>query len=300
MQPPAGLTPDSQGKVRDLYDLGDRLLLVASDRISAFDVVLPDPIPYKGEVLTKLSLFWFEQLASVVDNHLLSVDVADLPERFKPYADALRGRFMLVKKAQVFPVECIVRGYLAGSGWAEYQRNGTVCGQMLPPGLVESDRLAEPIFTPSTKAEIGTHDENIPVSRMYEIVGEETGRSLFETSVAVYVAARDYAADRGIVIADTKFEFGTVDGNLTLVDEVLTPDSSRFWPADRYEPGKSQPSFDKQFVRDWLSESGWDKEPPAPRMPADVVEKTSQKYIQAYELLTGRRFEPESTPEEAS
>jgi phosphoribosylaminoimidazole-succinocarboxamide synthase len=286
-------TPDSQGKVRDLYDLGDRLLLVASDRLSAFDVVLPDPIPYKGEVLTKLSLFWFELLGDVVPNHLLSADIADLPPEFEPAADYLRGRFMLVKKAKVFPVECIVRGYLAGSGWAEYQRAGTVCGIPLAAGLVESDRLPEPIFTPSTKADIGAHDENVSFEAAAEIIGTGPAEELREKSLAVYSAAREHAAARGIIIADTKFEFGTVDGQVTLVDEVLTPDSSRFWPASSYEPGGGQPSFDKQFVRDWLTKSGWDKNPPAPVLPAEVVEQTSKTYIQAYELITGRAFVPE-------
>jgi len=289
----SSLTPDSQGKVRDLYDLGDRLLLVASDRISAFDVVLPDDIAYKGEVLTKLSLFWFELLADVTSNHLISTDVADLPEQFAPHAEELRGRFMLVKKATVFPVECIVRGYLAGSGWAEYQRSGTVCGIPLPAGLVESDRLPEPIFTPSTKAEIGDHDENISFERMVEIIGEDAANELRDTSLAVYSAARDHAATRGIIIADTKFEFGTIDGKVTLVDEVLTPDSSRFWPAASYAPGSGQPSFDKQYVRDWLSASGWDKTPPPPALPADVVARTSETYIKAYELITGSTFIPE-------
>lgn len=289
----SSLTPDSQGKVRDLYDLGDRLLLVASDRISAFDVVLPDTIAYKGEVLTKLSLFWFDLLADVTANHLISTDVADLPEQFAPHAEELRGRFMLVKKATVFPVECIVRGYLAGSGWAEYQRSGTVCGIPLPAGLVESDRLPEPIFTPSTKAEIGDHDENISFERMVEIIGEDAANELRDISLAVYSAARDHAATRGIIIADTKFEFGTIDGKVTLVDEVLTPDSSRFWPAASYAPGSGQPSFDKQYVRDWLSASGWDKTPPPPALPADVVARTSETYIQAYELITGSTFIPE-------
>jgi len=290
---PSGLRPDSQGKVRDLYDLGDRLLLVASDRISAFDFVLSDPIPFKGEVLTQLSLFWFELLSGVVENHLISADIADLPAEFAPHADYLRGRFMLVKKATVFPIECIVRGYLAGSGLKEYQRAGTVCGIPLPAGLVESSRLEEPIFTPSTKAEIGDHDENISFERMVEIVGAEAAEELRDKTIAVYSKAREHAASRGIIIADTKFEFGVIDGHVTLVDEVLTPDSSRFWPADSYEPGKSQPSFDKQFVRDWLESSGWDKTPPPPALPADIVEATSAKYIQAYELITGRTFVPE-------
>jgi phosphoribosylaminoimidazole-succinocarboxamide synthase len=288
-----GIDPTAQGKVRDLYDLGDRLLLVASDRLSAFDVVLPDPIPFKGEVLTKLSLHWFELLGDIVPNHLLSADVADLPEAFAPHADWLAGRFMLVRKAQVFPVECIVRGYLAGSGWSEYERSGTVCGTRLPAGLLESSRLPQPMFTPSTKAAIGLHDENISVQRMYQIVGAEYGAALQEASVAVYSAARDHAARKGIVIADTKFEFGLIDGVVTLVDEVLTPDSSRFWPAATYEAGHGQPSFDKQFVRDWLVSTGWDKTPPAPVLPPDVIASTSEKYIQAYELITGRAFVPE-------
>ena len=285
--------PTSQGKVRDLYDLGDKLLLVASDRISAFDVVLPEPIPYKGEVLTKLSLFWFELLGDVVPNHLLSVDVADLPSEFASMRDHLAGRFMLVKKASVFPVECIVRGYLAGSGLKEYRREGTVCGIPLPAGLVESSRLPEPIFTPSTKAEIGLHDENISFERTAELTGLAVATTLRDKSLAVYSAAWDHAVSRGIIIADTKFEFGSVDGEITLVDEVLTPDSSRFWPADTYAPGASQPSFDKQPVRDWLEASGWDKTPPPPALPAEVVEATSARYIRAYELITGRPFEPE-------
>jgi len=271
------LTPDSQGKVRDLFDLGDRLLLVASDRLSAFDVVLDDPIPFKGEVLTKLSLFWFDLLSEVTENHLISADVAD----------------MLVKKATVFPVECIVRGYLAGSGLKEYNREGTVCGIPLPDGLVESSRLEQPLFTPSTKADIGGHDENVSFEVAAGIIGEGAANELMTKSLAIYSAARDHAATRGIIIADTKFEFGVIDGRVTLVDEVLTPDSSRFWPADTYEPGKSQPSFDKQFVRDWLEASGWDKTPPPPKLPADVLTATSAKYIQAYELITGRTFIPE-------
>lgn len=287
--------PDSQGKVRDLYDLGDKLLLVASDRISAFDFVLPDTIPFKGEVLTKLSMFWFELLADVVPNHLLSADIADLPEQFAPHAKSLAGRFMLVKKAKVFPVECIVRGYLAGSGLKEYREKGTVCGIELPTGLVESSRLDDPIFTPSTKAEIGGHDENIGFEQMVAIVGAEAAHELRDKTIAVYNTAREHAASRGIIIADTKFEFGMIDGQITLVDEVLTPDSSRFWPAATYAPGTSQPSFDKQFVRDWLESSGWDKVPPVPALPAEVIEATSKKYIQAYELITGRTFEPEGS-----
>jgi phosphoribosylaminoimidazole-succinocarboxamide synthase len=229
----------------------------------------------------------------VVPNHLLSADVADLPEQFEPAADYLRGRFMLVNKAKVFPVECIVRGYLAGSGWAEYQRAGTVCGIPLAEGLVESDRLPEPIFTPSTKAEIGLHDENVSFEQAAQIIGAGPAEELRDKSLAVYSAAREHAASRGIIIADTKFEFGTVDGQVTLVDEVLTPDSSRFWPAATYRPGGGQPSFDKQFVRDWLTDSGWDKNSAPPALPSEVIEQTSKMYIQAYELITGRAFVPE-------
>ncbi|OUO92522.1 phosphoribosylaminoimidazolesuccinocarboxamide synthase [Gordonibacter sp. An230] len=285
------IKPDAQGKVRDLYDLGDKLLLVATDRISAFDYVLEDEIPHKGAVLTQLSCFWFELLDGVVENHLISADVADLPERFKPYADYLRGRFMLVKKADMFPAECIVRGYLAGTGLKEYQKQGTVCGIQLPAGLVNSSKLPEPIFTPSTKAEVGGHDENISFERLCEVVGADEAAQLRDLALAVYTKARDHAADRGVIIADTKFEFGSLGGKIILADEVLTPDSSRFWPGDEYEAGKDQPSFDKQFVRDWLS-ANWDKQGTPPRLPQDIIERTSQKYIQAYELITGREFVP--------
>ncbi len=290
---PIELKPSAQGKVRDIYDLGKALLIVATDRLSAFDVVLPDPIPYKGEVLTKLSLFWFELLADVVPNHLLTAETCDLPESLEQYEEALRGRFMIVKKAEVFPVECIVRGYLAGSGWKEYREHGTVCGQTLPEGLMESSPLPEPIFTPSTKAAVGDHDENITFERMEEIVGAENAARLRDASLALYSAARDHVAGRGIIIADTKFEFGVVDGEVTLIDEVLTPDSSRFWPAEEYRPGGAQPSFDKQFVRDWLEASGWDKQPPAPALPEDVITMTAEKYIEAYEAITGEPFMPE-------
>ncbi|MBQ9043762.1 MAG: phosphoribosylaminoimidazolesuccinocarboxamide synthase [Eggerthellaceae bacterium] len=283
------IRPDAQGKVRDLYDLGDKLLLVATDRISAFDYILEDEIPHKGEVLTRISCFWFELLDGVVENHLVSTDVADLPEQFKPYADYLNGRFMLVRKAEMFPVECIVRGYLAGSGLKEYQREGTVCGIQLPEGLVNSSKLPEPIFTPSTKAEIGDHDENISFERCAELLGEEDAAALRDLSLKVYTTARDHAADRGIIIADTKFEFGRLNGQIILADEVLTPDSSRFWPGDEYEPGRDQASFDKQFVRDWLT-ANWDKTGNPPRLPQDVIDRTSEKYIQAYEKITGRAF----------
>ena len=285
------LRPDSQGKVRDLYDLGDKLLIVASDRISAFDYILEDEIPYKGEVLTRISLFWFDLLKDVIPNHLISSDVADLPEEFQPYKDWLAGRFMLVHKAEMFPVECIVRGYLAGSGLKEYEKSGTVCGIELPAGLVNSSKLPAPIYTPSTKAEIGDHDENVSFERTVEMLGEKDATALRDASLKVYQTAADYAAQRGIIIADTKFEFGLVDGKLTLADEVITPDSSRFWPQDEYEPGKSQSSFDKQFVRDWLN-ANWDRTGNPPHLPADIIEKTSQKYIQAYELITGEKFVP--------
>lgn len=285
------LRPDSQGKVRDLYDLGDKLLIVASDRISAFDYILEDEIPYKGEVLTRISLFWFDLLKDVIPNHLISSDVADLPEEFQPYKDWLAGRFMLVHKAEMFPVECIVRGYLAGSGLKEYEKSGTVCGIELPAGLVNSSKLPAPIYTPSTKAEIGDHDENVSFERTVEMLGEKDAAALRDASLKVYQTAADYAAQRGIIIADTKFEFGLVDGKLTLADEVITPDSSRFWPQDEYEPGKSQSSFDKQFVRDWLN-ANWDRTGNPPHLPADIIEKTSQKYIQAYELITGEKFVP--------
>ena len=284
------IKPDAQGKVRDIYDLGDKLLMVATDRISAFDYILEDEIPHKGAVLTQISLFWLEQLKDVIGNHLISADVADLPERFKPYADYLRGRFMLVKKAEMFPVECIVRGYLAGSGLKEYQKQGTVCGIQLPEGLVNSSKLPEPIFTPSTKAEIGDHDENISFERCAQILGEDAATQLRDLAIKVYSVARDHAAENGIVIADTKFEFGVIDGQIILADEVLTPDSSRFWPGDAYEPGRDQASFDKQYVRDWLN-ANWDRQGNPPHLPQEVIERTSQKYIAAYEKISGKKFE---------
>lgn len=283
------IKPDAQGKVRDLYDLGDKLLLVASDRISAFDYILEDEIPYKGQVLTQLSCFWFDLLSDVVDNHLISADVADLPEQFKPYADKLAGRFMLVKKANMFPVECIVRGYLTGSGLKDYQKTGAVCGIQLPQGLVNSSKLPETIFTPSTKAEIGDHDENISFERAVEIVGEKAATDIRDLSLKVYETAAEHARKQGIIIADTKFEFGVLDGRTILGDEVLTPDSSRFWSADDYEVGREQASFDKQFVRNWLN-ANWDRQGNPPHLPADVIEKTTEKYIQAYEKLSGRTF----------
>lgn len=284
------IKPDAQGKVRDIYDLGDKLLMVATDRISAFDYILEDEIPHKGAVLTQISLFWLEQLKDVIGNHLISADVADLPEQFKPYADYLRGRFMLVKKAEMFPVECIVRGYLAGSGLKEYQKQGAVCGIQLPEGLVNSSKLPEPIFTPSTKAEIGDHDENISFERCAEIIGEDAATQLRDLAIKVYSVARDHAAENGIIIADTKFEFGVIDGQIILADEVLTPDSSRFWPGDAYEPGRDQASFDKQYVRDWLN-ANWDRQGNPPHLPQEVIERTSQKYIAAYEKISGKKFE---------
>ena len=284
------IKPDAQGKVRDIYDLGDKLLMVATDRISAFDYILEDEIPHKGAVLTQISLFWLEQLKDVIGNHLISAAVADLPEQFKPYADYLRGRFMLVKKAEMFPVECIVRGYLAGSGLKEYQKQGTVCGIQLPEGLVNSSKLPEPIFTPSTKAEIGDHDENISFERCAEILGEDAATQLRDLAIKVYSVARDHAAENGIIIADTKFEFGVIDGQIILADEVLTPDSSRFWPGDAYEPGRDQASFDKQYVRDWLN-ANWDRQGNPPHLPQEVIERTSQKYIAAYEKISGKKFE---------
>ncbi|MBI2941170.1 MAG: phosphoribosylaminoimidazolesuccinocarboxamide synthase [Chloroflexi bacterium] len=276
-----------RGKVRDVYDLGDQLLLVATDRLSAFDVVLPTPIPAKGAVLTQLSAFWFAQTARLVPNHLISTEVADFPASLRPFADQLRGRSMLVRRAQRVDVECVVRGYLAGSAWSEYRRSGTVCGEPLPPGLRESEQLPEPIFTPATKAATG-HDENISFARLREMVGADLAERLRDVSLEIYRFAHAYARERGIILADTKMEFGLIAGTPSLIDELVTPDSSRFWPADRYVVGRSQPSFDKQFVRDWLEASGWNKEPPAPELPADVVDCTTAKYREAYERLTGR------------
>ncbi len=286
------LRPDSQGKVRDIYDLGDSLLIVATDRISAFDYILKDEIPYKGEVLTRISKFWFEKFADMVPNHMISCSVADLPERFAPYADYLAGRSMLVKKAEPILVECIVRGYLTGSGKKTYDTDGTVCGIKLPEGLTEASKLAEPIFTPSTKAAIGDHDENISYEQLVNLQGAEVAEQLRDLSLKIYTAAADYAATRGIIIADTKFEFGYIDGKITLIDECITPDSSRFWPAASYEEGKVQPSYDKQFVRDWLK-ANWDFNGEPPALPADIVEKTSEKYREAYSILTGNDFVPE-------
>ncbi len=275
-----------RGKVRDIYDLGDSLLIVATDRLSAFDVILPDPIPGKGEVLTRMSLFWFEKFKDLVANHLITADVDRYPEALSRYRDVLKDRSMLVKKAEPLPVECIVRGYITGSGWKDYKRTGAVCGITLPEGLLESQQLPEPLFTPSTKAEVGDHDENVPFEAIAEEIGGDLANQIREISLQLYKEAADYARSRGIIIADTKFEFGLVDGRLTLIDEVLTPDSSRFWPLDQYEPGRGQPSFDKQFVRDYLETLDWDKRPPGPKLPQDIVQKTAQRYQEALRRLT--------------
>jgi phosphoribosylaminoimidazole-succinocarboxamide synthase len=278
----------ARGKVRDVFEAGEHLMMVATDRISSFDVVLPTAIPGKGQVLTGLSLHWFELTKHLVANHLLTADMASFPP---PFTDdlGLAGRAMLVRRAKVVPIECVARGYLSGSGWKEYREHGSVCGIALPTGLVESDRLPEPIFTPSTKEATG-HDQNISFDETAERIGRGLAERLKELTLGVYEFAAAHALERGIILADTKFEFGFSDGELILIDEVLTPDSSRFWPADRYEPGHGQPSFDKQFVRDWLDASGWDHEPPPPSLPADVVEQTAARYREAYEWITGEPF----------
>ena len=284
-----GDRPKRSGKVRDIYELADALLMVATDRISAYDVVMPNGIPDKGRVLTQISVFWFEMLADLAPNHLISASPDDLPEEFRN-EEQLEGRFMLCRKTQVVPIECVVRGYLAGSGWREYKKSGTVCGITLPAGLKQAAKLSEPIFTPATKAQEG-HDENISFSQARELVGQDVMTELRDKSIAVYNRACDYATDRGILLADTKFEWGRdAEGNLILIDEVLTPDSSRFWPADGYKPGKDQPSFDKQFVRDYLDKIKFDRTPPAPPLPTEIVQKTREKYIDAYTMLTGRKF----------
>jgi len=284
-----GLKLFGRGKVRDTYDLGDRLLIVATDRISAFDVVLPNGIPGKGAVLSQLSAYWFRRTAGVVPNHFLTDDVSEYPAEARQYADQLAGRSMLVVKARRLDVECVVRGYLAGSAWAEYKAKGTVCGQPLPAGLRQSEKLAEPIFTPSTKATSG-HDENIDRAELGRLVGADLAAQLAVTSLAIYKEAEAQARQRGIIIADTKFEFGLVNGRLTLIDELLTPDSSRFWPAADYAPGRAQASFDKQYVRDWLESIGWNKEPPAPQLPPEVVARTAEKYREAFRRLTGEEL----------
>ncbi len=281
----------ASGKVRDVYRLDDEhLLFVATDRISAFDYVLATGIPQKGRVLTQMSVFWFELLRDLVPNHMVTTDVDRYPSALRKYADVLRGRSMMVMRAEMFPVECVVRGYISGSAWKEYKASGAVCGIQLPPGLKESDKLPEPIFTPATKATTG-HDENISFEQMAKIIGPDFSRDLRDTSLAIYKKAADYARQRGIIIADTKFEFGRTGAGITLADEVLTPDSSRFWPTDKYQPGTAQESFDKQYVRDYLEEIHWNKLPPAPALPADVARKTSEKYVEAYRKLTGRELD---------
>jgi phosphoribosylaminoimidazole-succinocarboxamide synthase len=280
--------PVRRGKVRDVYDLGETLLIVATDRISAYDCVMPNGIPDKGKMLTALSLFWFEKFAAQFENHLIATNVADYPAGVRPYANELEGRSMLVKKASVIPIECVARGYLAGSGWKEYQKSQTVCGIALPPGLKQCDKLPQAIFTPSTKEDVG-HDMNISFDETVARIGLVLATTLRDRTVSLYTQAADYAATRGVIIADTKFEFGQLpDGTLILIDEVLTPDSSRFWPADQYAPGRDQPSFDKQYVRNYLESQPWDKTPPAPALPAEVVEGTRRRYLEAYEKLTGR------------
>ena len=280
------------GKVRDIYDIGEQLLIVASDRISAFDVIMTSPIPYKGIVLTQISLFWFDFLADTVENHLISANVKDFPATFRPHADQLTGRTMLVKKAKVLPVECVIRGYLAGSGWKDYQATGAVCGVKLPGGLKQCDKLPELIFTPATKAEIGAHDENISFETCIDMVGTEAAAYVRDKSTEIFAKASTYAESRGIILSDTKFEWGVADDKIILIDEALTPDSSRFWPADKYEPGRDQESFDKQFVRNYLEEINFDKSGPGIELPEDIIQKTSAKYIDGYERLTGKKFEP--------
>ncbi len=280
----------NRGKVRDIYDLGDSLLIVTSDRISAFDVIMDQGIPDKGKVLTAISAFWFDMMADMVPNHIISTDFETFPEQVKAYRDQLEGRSMLVKKAEPLPIECIVRGYVSGSGWKDYKATGSICGIRLPEGLQESDRLPETIFTPSTKAELGTHDENISFDKAAQLCGRETAEKVRDLSIAIYERARDYADTKGLIIADTKFEFGIKDGELIWIDEALSPDSSRFWPKEQYRPGGPQPSFDKQFLRDYLETLDWGKVAPPPQLPDEIVEKTAEKYREALFLLTGIRL----------
>ena len=284
-----GLKLLCRGKVRDVYDLGEHLLLVATDRISAFDCIMPNGIPDKGRILTAMSLFWFEFTSGIVKNHLVAHQVEDFPESLRPYSDILRGRSLLVKKSDPFPIECVARGYLAGGGWKEYRETGAISGILLPQGLRQAERLPHTIFTPATKAESG-HDENISFEEVCEKVGDEVGRRLRNLTIAIYEKTRSYAGDRGIIISDTKFEFGRTEDGIILIDEILTPDSSRFWPTESYRIGISPPSFDKQFLRDYLEGLDWDKTPPAPELPPDIVRKTREKYLEAYRLLTGRKF----------
>lgn len=280
----------NKGKVRDIYDCGDTLLIITTDRISAFDVILPEGIPLKGQVLTQTSAFWFEIMKDTIPHHLISMDIGDFPPDCKKHKSSLTGRTMLVKKAKPLPVECVVRGYLAGSGWKEYQQTGSICGIPLQAGLQESSLIGEPIFTPATKAELGEHDENITFEKMKEMIGEELAEQAREVSLSLYKKGSEMAREKGIIICDTKFEFGLVNGELILIDEVLTPDSSRFWPEDEYEPGRAQNSFDKQFVRDYLLTLTWDKSPPAPHLPEEIVQKTSERYLEAFRRLTGREL----------
>jgi len=286
----AGVSAPRSGKVREIYDAGDKLLFVASDRISAFDCVMPNGIPQKGQVLNMISKFWFERTEDIVANHMVTTDVSKYPAPFNEHADQLDGRSMLVKKTQVLPIECIVRGYLIGSGWKEYQKSGTIGGMPLRSGCEMAGKLDEPIFTPSTKAEQGLHDENISFERMQEIIGEEKAEKLKDISLKLYKQAAGYALTKGIIIADTKFEFGELDGEIILIDEALTPDSSRFWPAGSYQVGSSPMSFDKQFVRDYLETLDWDKTPPAPALPEEIIKKSQAKYLEAYERLTGSKL----------
>jgi phosphoribosylaminoimidazole-succinocarboxamide synthase len=275
-----------RGKVRDIYKVRGYLLIVATDRLSAFDVVLPTPIPGKGRILTQMSLFWFEKLKDLVPNHLVQADVTKFPEELKPFAKSLDGRSMLVREAKPLPIECIVRGYIAGSGWKDYLRTGSLCGIKLPERMLESQQLPKPIFTPSTKADVGSHDENISLEQVRKLLGQDVAEKARDISIRIYTIAADYARERGVIIADTKFELGVSDGELILIDEVLTPDSSRFWPSEDYSPGRSQPSFDKQFVRDYLESISWDKKPPGPELPADIIEKTCLRYQEALQRLT--------------
>jgi phosphoribosylaminoimidazole-succinocarboxamide synthase len=285
----SGVKLHGRGKVRDIYDLGEHFLIVATDRLSAFDVVLPTPIPNKGKVLTQMSAFWFDHFKDFVPNHVVSTRVEDYPKELQPFRNQIEGRSMLVRKAKVFPVECVARGFLTGSGLKDYNQTGSVCGITLPPGLRDSDRLPQPIFTPSTKAESG-HDENISEEHAGKIIGQENIKRLKDLTLSLYSRGVEYALTRGIIICDTKFEFGVIDGEITIVDEMLTPDSSRFWPADRYSPGKPQPSFDKQFVRDYLERVRWNKQPPGPELPNEIAKATSGKYVEALRLLTGREL----------
>jgi phosphoribosylaminoimidazole-succinocarboxamide synthase len=283
-----GLTLHGRGKVRDIYDLGEHFLIVASDRLSAFDVVLPTPVPNKGKVLTQMSEFWFDHFKDLVPHHVVSTRIEDFPAPVRRHRAQVQGRSMLVRKATVFPVECVVRGYLAGSGLKDYLTTGAICGVALPPGLRESDRLPEPIFTPATKAAVGLHDENISEAAAGRLIGSDNLQRVKALSLEIYRRAAEYVSRRGIIVCDTKFEFGVIDGRIALVDEVLTPDSSRFWPADQYSPGKAPPSYDKQFVRDYLEQIGFDKRPPGPTLPPDVVRATSAKYVEALTRITGR------------